>query len=411
MGDIANAPVLDIEGPPAWHSAMPDERPSWNGDSGAVETAMASAWVKPVIAPKTTPASVRTHSGTSTAPGERRYALATADDLAAQPPASYRVKNVLMCDALAAIFGPSQSGKSFAALDLAFAISDGRDWFGSRVKPCDVLYIVLESAPGQAQRVKAYRKHHGADAGKRIRFIAAPLSLLFSDDVDALVATVRDAGIRDGVILIDTLNAATPGMEENASAGMGEAIAAVKRIRDECGGLVILIHHSGKDLTKGPRGHSSLFAALDSVIEVTRNGDRRTLRLLKNKDGADGKMHQFRLEILELGQDEDGEAITSCVIAPEEVAAETVRRAQVPTGGNQRLVWNALGDLLRTSQDFGKGGAPASRPCIDLESAIEQLRDCLTTEPKRRTERTRIAITGLVSRGLLTLRGGWLWCT
>lgn len=350
------------------------------------------------------------HNAPATPKAERRYTLRSADDLTAQRPAPYRVKGVLMRDALAAIFGPSTSGKSFLAMDAAFAISDGREWFGCRVAPCDVLYISLEGEAGLAQRVKAYRKRYGADAGKRIKFIAAPFSLLYPDDIDALVATAMEAGIRNGVVLIDTLNAATSGMDENKSADMGLAIAAVKRIRDECGGLVILIHHSGKDLTKSLRGHSSLFAALDSVIEVSRNNDRRTWMLRKSKDGPDGEDHQFRLEVLEVGIDDEGDQITSCVIVPEEASVDTVRRAKVPAGGNQRVIWDALGELFRGSTDLGEGGAPSTRPCIKLEAAIEKLRDRLATDPRRRTERTRAAITGLVNRGLLQLRDGWLWC-
>lgn len=351
---------------------------------------------------KTPPAPLKT-------PSERRYDLRTADDLAAQLPAPYRVKGVLLREAMAAIYGQSGSGKTFLALDLANAISDGKSWFGCRIEPCDVIYIVLEGEAGVSQRVKAYRVKYGAETGKRVKFIAAPLSLLYRDDIDVLIATVKDAGIQGGVIFVDTLSAATPGMDENTSADMGEAIAAVKRIREECGGLVILIHHPGKDATKGLRGHSSLYAALDSVIEVTREGDRRTWTLTKSKDGIEGAEHQFRLDVLEVGTDQDGDAITSCVVIPEESTADTVRRAKLPAGGNQRLIWNALGDLLRASTDFGKGGAPAGRPCVALEPAIEKLRDRLTTDPKRRTERTRKAITSLVNRRLLNLNEGWIW--
>ncbi len=342
--------------------------------------------------------------------GERRYTLKSTDDMSAMIPARFRVKNILMRDGLAAIFGPFSSGKSFAALGLAFAISDGMAWFGRRVEPCDVLYIVLEGEAGLAQRVKAYRKRHGATAGKRLRFITAPFSLLFADDVDALVASVTAAGIRDGVIIIDTLNAATPGIEENGSADMGLVIAAVKRIREACGGLVILVHHAGKDATKGLRGHSSLGAALDTIIEVTRDGDRRFWKLAKCKDGTDGEEYPFRLEVVEVGTDEDGDPITSCVVVPEENAADAVRRTLPPKSGNQRIIWEAIGELLRGSKTFGKAGAPETRPCVELETAVDQLRTRLTCEPKRQTERCRAAISGLVERGLLILREGWLWC-
>jgi hypothetical protein len=54
-------------------------------------------------------------------------------------------------------------------------------------------------------------------------------------------------------------------------------------------------------------------------------------------------------------------------------------------------------------------GLPPGRACIRLDEAIEKVRDRLAVEPDRKTERTRQAITGLVTRGLLTLRDGFLW--
>lgn len=341
---------------------------------------------------------------------ERRYTLQSADEIAAKPPARFRVKNIFMREGLAAIFGPFSSGKSFVAKGMAFAISDGMVWFGHRVEPCDVLYFVLEGEAGLAQRVKAYRKYCGANTGKRLRFITAPFSLLYADDVDALIATGKIASIRDGVIIIDTLNAATPGMEENGSADMGLVIAAVKRIREECGGLVILVHHAGKDATKGLRGHSSLGAALDTIIEVTRDGDRRSWKLIKSKDGVDGIEHPFRLDVVELGTDDDGDPITSCVVVPE-MDAKSATRSKLPKGGNQRIVYDAIGELLRNSRDFGKAGAPAPRPCVELEAAIENIAPRLAVEEKRKVERTRQAFTGLIASRVIEHRGGWIWQT
>jgi hypothetical protein len=145
------------------------------------------------------------------------------------------------------------------------------------------------------------------------------------------------------------------------------------------------------------------------VLEVSRDGDRRTWKLAKSKDGEDGKEHPFRLEVVVLGNDEEGEAITSCIIAPEESAANAVRRPLPPKSGNQKVIWDALGDLLRESQHFGKAGAPTVMPCIELEEVIEKTRGRLVCEPKRQTERTRKAIQGLIDRGSLQHREGWIW--
>jgi hypothetical protein len=62
---------------------------------------------------------------------------------------------------------------------------------------------------------------------------------------------------------------------------MGEILEAAKRLQSLTGGLVVLVHHTGKDATKGLRGHSSLFAAMDAAVEVSRDGDRREWKVAK----------------------------------------------------------------------------------------------------------------------------------
>ncbi|MCC2682533.1 MAG: hypothetical protein K0S36_2097 [Nitrosospira multiformis] len=339
----------------------------------------------------------------------RRYDLLTVEDLSKIPPSQYRVKNVLPHEGLSAIYGPPGAGKTFVALDLAFAISDGVDWFGYQAKPCDVLYICLEGQSGLPQRVQAYREHHGADCGKRLKFITTPFSLAYEDDVATLVATVNDAQISNGVIVIDTLSAASPGLDENSSADMGRILEAARRIRQECGGLVVVVHHSGKDASKGLRGHSSLPAALDTVIQVKRNDDRRTWELAKAKDGVEGEEHPFRLSIIELGKDEDGDPITSCVVLQEEVAAGSATHFGHPKGANQRIVYEVAGELLRKSKHFGEGGAPTSHPCIRPDDLIEACHGRLAVPEDRWRERVRSALNGLISKGCLVLRENWVW--
>ena len=81
-------------------------------------------------------------------------------------------------------------------------------------------------------------------------------------------------------------------------------------------GLVVLVSHTGKDQTKGLRGHSSLFASLDASIEIGRNGDTRSIKVDKVKEAEDGAKKYFRLKPVVIGTDEGGEDITSCVVEP-----------------------------------------------------------------------------------------------
>ncbi|KVD37563.1 helicase [Burkholderia ubonensis] len=337
-----------------------------------------------------------------------RYRLQSAADLLSAPPLRWLAQGVLPASGFAAVYGPSGSGKSFLVLDLCAAIADGAEWFGRRVNAAPVTYVCLEGEAGLSKRASAWSAHHGMPLPDRLRFVTQPLDLRQPEDVADLCAAVLAVGGRDGLLVIDTLNRAAPGTDENSSVDMGQLIDACKEAQRRLGGVVLLVHHTGKDATKGLRGHSSLYAALDAAIEVSRNDARREWSVAKSKDDADGGRHAFALRVVELGDDENGEPVTSCVVEPDDSAKE-VARVQLPQGGNQRIAFDAIAEPLRQSHDFGKGDAPTTHPCIEIEAAVQLVADRLTCEPKRRMERARGAITGLVARGIYGTKEGWLW--
>ena len=343
-----------------------------------------------------------------------RFLLRTASDLAALPLAAWLVRGVLPLAGIGAIYGASASGKTFLALHLLAHVAEGRaDWFGHRIaRPACVVYVGLEGEAGLSGRVRAWQEQHGPiPAG--FRFLTGqPFELLSDQDVSDLARAVLIAAGPGAVICIDTLNAAAAGADENSSEDMSRMIAAAKRLQAETAGLVLLVHHSGKDATRGMRGHSSLFAACDVVIEVARTDDRRVWKLVKSKDGADGVEHPFRLDVVEIGTDpEDGQAITSCVVEPVAGNGAGTRRPKQPVGVNQKIAYGALGELLRQSKHFGMAGAPPTRPCVELEAAVTATSGRLKSDPKHRKERARSAIAGVVGKGLIELRDGWLWHT
>lgn len=344
-----------------------------------------------------------------TAHKQRRFKLLTAEDLAGRPGLRWRVKGVLPQTGIAALIGPSGSGKTFLALDLVAAVSRGVSWFDCRVNRAPVAYLALEGEAGIANRVAAYQAHTGHRFAPSFRVVVERFELLSLGDVPALAETLKESGIVGGVVVVDTLNRAAAGADENSSVDMGLLIAAATELQVRVGGLVLIVHHSGKDTSRGARGHSSLFAALDACIEVSRNDERREWKLSKAKDGEDGKAHPFRLEVVEIGTDEDGDPITSCVVEREEPPADGIRRAALPGGGNMRLAYDAIAAALKDARTYGMGAAPPGRPCIELEVAIDAAGAVLPVEPKRKRERARNAITNLVGRGNLEHREGWVW--
>jgi hypothetical protein len=287
----------------------------------------------------------------------QRFQLLTPADLAKRPPAG---------GAFVAYFrwraSPQSSARPVPAsrfwCSICWrAVASGADWFGCRTKAAPVLYVALEGEAGIAQRVHAYQAKHGPLA-PAFRFLLQSLDIRTATDRADLVNAVQAAGWSGGVLCLDTLNRAAPGMDENDSKSMGEVIAAAKAIQAAVGGVVLVVHHTGKDAAKGLRGHSSLHAALDAAIEVTRDGDRREWKIAKSKDGEDGEAHPFRLDVVQIGEDEDGEPVTSCVVVPEKSVDDAMRRVKLPSGGNQRIVWDGLQEMFKAA------GSAARLACL-----------------------------------------------
>ncbi len=318
---------------------------------------------------------------------EPRYKLLGADELRNLPPLAWRVRGVLPAVGLAALYGPSASGKSFLAFDMAASIAEGQRWFDCRVEAAPVVYAALEGEAGFKLRAQAWETSRGRALPDGLRMMLQPFKLTDGQDVLDLAAVVP-AG---AVVVLDTLNRAAPTADENSSRDMGEILEAAKTLQTLTGGLVVLVHHTGKNAAAGLRGHSSLFAAMDAAIEVSRDGDRREWKVAKSKDGIDGEACPFKLAVEVLGTEPTGEAITSCVVV-RDTAVEDVRAVKLPQGGNQRVILDALRDLFKAGP-FNTPGAPAScpprRPAMELEAAGAAGAERLTVAPDRKAERAR----------------------
>ena len=256
------------------------------------------------------------------------------------------MRGVLPAVGLAGLYGPSASGKSFLALDVAAAIAEGRRWFDCRVTAAPVVYCSLEGEAGIKSRGAAWEQHNGRPLPASLKTILQPFMLIQAQDV-ANMAAVVPAG---AVVFLDTLNRAAPTADENSSKDMGAILQAAKLLQSLINGLVVLVHHSGKDTSRGLRGHSSLFAALDAAVEVSRDGERREWKVAKSKDGADGGNKGFRLTAIDLGLDADGEDVNSCVVAQAEVAdIQTKPLTPSQTQAMDALAAALADDLFRTS--------------------------------------------------------------
>jgi hypothetical protein len=138
-------------------------------------------------------------------------------------------------------------------------------------------------------------------------------------DHPALIASVRAAlgDIKPIAIALDTLNRSMPG-SESSDEDMTAYVKAGDALRMAFDCAVVIVHHCGHEGTR-PRGHSSLMGACDAQIAVKRDAADNIIATVElMKDGPQGGEFASRLEVVELGLDDDGDKITSCVIAPVE---------------------------------------------------------------------------------------------
>lgn len=263
---------------------------------------------------------------------ERYFRLLLDGDLERQPPLRWLVKWVIPDAGIGAIYGDSGTFKSFLTLDALAHIANGREWFGYRVKKAPAVYVPFEGQGGVPSRVKAWRLAQAMqqnpealmilappdDVRTNIAVIMEPINLRDKADRDMLVATLTEQGWAGGVLCIDTLAHASAGLDENSSA-MAEMISIFRDLQLRLGGVILLIHHSGKDASRGMRGWSGLHAAMDFVIECQRDKDSAALSaefvLAKVKDGTSGTAKKFLLQPVQIGVDEDGDYMSSLVVA------------------------------------------------------------------------------------------------
>lgn len=327
-----------------------------------------------------------------------RFKLLTGADLASLPPLRWCIRGVFPEQGLAAIYGPSGSGKSFLALDLMAALGEGRPWFGHRVHQKPVVYVALEGEAGVKVRVEAWQAHHGKAFPDSVRMVLQPFNLTDPKDVADLGTTILSAGGTGAVIVLDTLNRAAPGKDENGPKDMGEILDAAKKLQGLTQGLIVVVHHTGKNAANGMRGHSSLFAALDAAIEVKRDGVNRAWSVAKSKDGEDGGSHAFRLVQFQLGRDEYGDLVTSCVCQPDEHAESGRKRPLTPRQSE------GLNSLCRAAVELGEEAEDGQLLRVQIESwRTEFYKTCTADGPNaKRAAFTRVR-SDLVNLGHVTV--------
>lgn len=250
---------------------------------------------------------------------------------------------------VAFVYGPPGSGKTFFILHLLCGTALGRPVFGLTPDKRRGLYIGLEGDAGIKSRIAAWCAQNGVDENP-IDYARGPFNLAdeSAQDVSDLIAYMKEQGIQ--FVVLDTYAMATAGLDEVSGAHMTFAMNQLHRIKAETGACVVAIAHTGKDKSKGIRGHSSLLGNADTTIELqvhakdasaaedapVTNETPRSAIVRKQRDGRTGKKLYFGL--IERGtpfRNARGETVTSLAVNEHEhftAYAEEPEGPRLPSG-------------------------------------------------------------------------------
>jgi energy-coupling factor transporter ATP-binding protein EcfA2 len=339
----------------------------------------------------------------------REFGLLTRADVQAEPSAIPLIHGLISKGQLVMIAGPSGSGKSVFQLHLGAALLNGPEVFGHAIpKRARMLYVNLEG--DLKPRLEAIERHHPGWSFPTpgAMFLTRPWRLNDRDSVEGLAHHVNESGGVD-VIFIDTLNRATPGSDENLSTDMGMVIAHANLLINKTGAAVVLTHHTGKAKERGPRGHSSLYAALDTclMVDETESG-MRMVELVKTRQGPGGKKYYFTIENIALGEDDYGLPVVGPALTEVEESPEVEKAANATV-----LTPQQKEALLALSMHMQVGANGDQLKEITRDEALEVVKAAFSAvSTKHRSTRAREAIDALIEAdrlmqtdsGMLTIR-------
>jgi AAA domain len=304
---------------------------------------------------------------------EPRFRLIPFDKLQPSPAPAYLIKGLIPRIGLTVVWGPPKCGKSFWMTDALLHAALGWPYRGRKVIQGPVVYCAFEGQDGYGKRAEAFRQRHLAESADPVPFYLVATSMsLVKDHLELIKAIEMQLGdVKPVAVALDTLNRSLTGSESDDK-DMSAYIAAGEKIRETFDCAVPIVHHCGIDGSR-PRGHSSLTGAVVAQIAVKRDAASNVATIVEfMKDGAEGETTLSKLEPVEVGLDEDGDAISSCVVLPVD---GDVAPAGRKLSARDKL---ALDALTNCALDRGKPppfgfGLPSGLLAIEIDQWREEL--------------------------------------
>lgn len=284
-----------------------------------------------------------------------RFTPIALDDVAlmAEPP--WLIEGLLPARGLACVIGEPKCGKSFMTSDMLCTVAQGVPYAGRATLQGPVIYLTGEGVGGFKRRLVAMRQHRGIE-GLGVPFYmiedvpdlgsqATDLPQLLAE-LHAFIAQRCPEGPR--AIVLDTLARCMGDGDENSARDMGRFVNRCGVIEKNFGCVVVVVHHVGKDPSRGGRGSNALNGAADVTMLVKKGQTHSTVAIEEMKDGREGQTWQFRLlsHVLERNLPDPAETMpefSTCVV--EIVSEPTISKPSETK--SKKPPEGVTGDLLK----------------------------------------------------------------
>jgi KaiC/GvpD/RAD55 family RecA-like ATPase len=251
------------------------------------------------------------------------YKYITTDQSLAMKPPAFLMSEVLPEGSFTMLYGPSEAGKSFVALDWCASLA---------CVGATVVYALFEGQRTFGKRIAAWQQHNDKTIPptKLLQLHQTP-NLLNDEAFNNLLNDMTV--LKPALIVFDTLAymVAAASLDENSNSDMSKLVSAFNRIQQATGATVLILHHATKD-GRWERGAGALRGACDMIVEVSNADSFITVSCSKSKDAAAFKPKRLQLVPVE-GSD-------SAVLIPSD---QVTWRADSKLSDNEREALKVLG--------------------------------------------------------------------
>lgn len=205
-------------------------------------------------------------------PEKPRFTIrSAADALKPQPPIDWIVEGVMSAGSLSVVFGDFGSKKTYIMLSMGVSVALNKPWIGKPTKQTKVLIVDEENGERRlSRRLGACIRGEWGGETTPVDFVSlAQFNLRDAADAVLLQSLIEETGA--GLVVIDALVDIMPGGDENATKDVAPVLGRLKKICEETGAAIVVIHHTNK--MGGYRGSTAIGGAVDLMLSIESKPD------------------------------------------------------------------------------------------------------------------------------------------